>query len=146
MSKERPKLSRKWRISRKSYLTLANSKSVEIKVPEYLGQWSCHSEIISSFILEISLSLALCWWRPRIINKMTDFGKSFYTLANAKSIYVMVPEYLGYCSRDLEVISSFVLIVLLRLVWCSMDAPNYQQNDGFLENCSKLYSVPKMYR
>ena len=40
--------------------TLANVKSVEIKVSEYLGYWSGDSEIITSFILGALLILACC--------------------------------------------------------------------------------------
>ena len=40
---------------------LANVKSVEINVPEYLGHWTRDSEIITSFNLEVLLTLASCW-------------------------------------------------------------------------------------
>ena len=45
----------------------------------------------------------------------------------------MVPEYLGHWSRDSEIISSDVLQVLLRLSLCRRNAPNYRQNNEFLE-------------
>ena len=45
----------------------------------------------------------------------------------------MVPEYLGHWSRDSEIISSDILQVLLRLSLCRRNAPNYRQNNEFLE-------------
>ena len=53
-----PELSRKWRISGNSFKTLANAKSVSIKVTEYLQNWSHDSEIVSPFILKVLHRLA----------------------------------------------------------------------------------------
>ena len=50
---ERLELSRKWRIPGKTFYTLANAKTLQIKVPEYLEDRSRDSEIRSSDILEV---------------------------------------------------------------------------------------------
>ena len=44
-----------------------------------------------------------------------------------------VPEFYWLCSRDSEVIGSDILEVSLSLSLCRKNAPNYRQNDGFLE-------------
>ena len=46
-----------------------------------------------------------------------------------------VSEYLGHWSSDSEIISSFIFQDLLRLLFCRINAPNYRQNDKFLESC-----------
>ena len=46
-----------------------------------------------------------------------------------------VSEYLGHWSSDSEIISSFIFQDLLRLLFCRINAPNYRQNDKFLETC-----------
>ena len=61
MLEEIIKLSRKWQSSGKLFYPLGNAKSAYIKAPEYPGDWSCDSEIISSFTLRDLLWLLLCW-------------------------------------------------------------------------------------
>ena len=39
---------------------------------------------------------------------------------------------------DSEIIKVFILEVSLSLTWCRRNAPNYQENDGFLENFFRL--------
>ena len=46
-----------------------------------------------------------------------------------------VPEYLWHWLHESEIIGSDVLEVLLSLSLCRRKAPNYQQNDEFLETC-----------
>ena len=41
-------------------------------------------------------------------------------------------------SRDPEIIKFFILEVLLNLTWCRTNAPNYQENDGFLDKSFRL--------
>ena len=43
-------------------------------------------------------------------------------------------------------INSFIWEVLFMLAWCRMNVPNYRQNDGLLESCSKVLSMLKVYR
>ena len=52
-----PQLSTKWRTSGKFFEGLFNDKSAEIKTPEYFWHWSRDTEIISFYILKVSLSL-----------------------------------------------------------------------------------------
>ena len=40
----------------------------------------------------------------------------------------------------------FILEVLLSLSWFRTNAPNYQENDGYLENCFRLWTMPKVCR
>ena len=61
MPEELRELSRKRQTSEKFFWTLLNAKSVKVKIPEYLRHWSRGSEIISSDILEVLLTLSLCW-------------------------------------------------------------------------------------
>ena len=49
-----------------------------------------------------------------------------------------VPEFLSYSSSQSELIKSFILEFPLSLTWCQKNAPNYQENDGFLKNFSRL--------
>ena len=60
MLDERPKLSKNTEFL-KIILDLINAKRASIKVPENLGHWYRDSEIISSFNLEVLLTLARCW-------------------------------------------------------------------------------------
>ena len=60
MLDEHLKLSTKWRISGKLFSDLVDAKTLQIKVPEYLGEYSCDSEIISCDILKTLLRLLLC--------------------------------------------------------------------------------------
>ena len=76
--------------------------------------------------------------RPKLSRKRRTSGKTFWILANAKSVQIKVPEYLGHWLRDSEVVSPFILKVLLRVAGCQINAPNYQQNDGLLGSCSKF--------
>ena len=137
-SEERPKFSRKWQTSEKSFLTLANAKSVEMKVPEYLGQWSCQSKIMSSFILKVLLSLVWCRWTPRIIDNMTNFRKIVLDSSQCKKCLDI-----GFCVywtlvTCLANYKTFILELLLRLAWCPLNASNYRQNDEFPENCTRV--------
>ena len=49
-----------------------------------------------------------------------------------------VPENLGHLYCDSEVISSFILEVLLMLARFWMNTPNYRQYDRLLESCFRL--------
>ena len=57
-----------------------------------------------------------------------------------------VPEFLWHCSRNSEIIKLFIWEVSLNLTWCRRNAPNYQENDGFLENCFRLQTMLKVCR
>ena len=52
-----------------------------------------------------------------------------------------VPEFLSHCSRDLEITKIFILEVSLKLTSCRRNAPNYQENDEFLENYFRLETM-----
>ena len=58
-----------------------------------------------------------------------------------KSVQIEVPEYLWYWSRDSEIIGSDILEILLSLSLFRRNAPNYRQNDGFLETCFSVNNV-----
>ena len=51
---------------------------------------------------------------------------------------MQVPEFLWHCSRDSEITKLFILEVSLSLTRCRRNAPNYQENDGYVENCFRL--------
>ena len=53
--------------------------------------------------------------------------------------------YLGHCLCYSEIIGSFILEVLLRLLWCWINAPNYWQNEGFLGNQKLSFLIWKFY-
>ena len=73
--------------------------------------------------------------------------KVFQNSVNSKNVQVNVCENVGRWSRDSEMTrDSFILKVLLRLVQCQMNALYYQQNDRFLEICSRVWSMLKGYR
>ena len=52
-----------------------------------------------------------------------------------------VSKYLWHCLRDLEIIGSDILEVLLSLSLCRRNALNYRQNDGFLETCFSINNL-----
>ena len=56
-----------------------------------------------------------------------------------------VPELLRHCSRDSETNKYFNLEVSLSLTLCRSNAPNYQENDQFLENCFRLFYCWKFH-
>ena len=60
MSEKCPQLSRKWRISGKLVWAPNNFKSMSMKFPEFVWYCSLDSEIITIFILDLSLSLTWC--------------------------------------------------------------------------------------
>ena len=98
-----------------------------MKVPEYNSHWSRDSEFITFFILEVSLSST--WCRRIALNYQENDGfleKSFYTLANVKSVQMKVPDSRWHWSRDSEFIIFFILEVSLSLTRCRRNAPNYQ--------------------
>ena len=53
--------------------------------------------------------------------------------------------YLGHCLCYSEIIGSFILEVLLRLLWCWINASNYWQNEGFLGNQKLSFLIWKFY-
>ena len=55
-----------------------------------------------------------------------------------------LPEFLWQCSGDLEITKSFIFEILLSFTWCRRNTPNYQENDGFLENGFRLYTMIKV--
>ena len=69
---------------------------------------------------------------------LNHFYISRQTLANVKSVEIKVSEYLGYWSRDSEIITSFILGALLILACCRVNSPNYGHNDGFMESSSRV--------
>ena len=71
--------------------------------------------------------------RPKLSGKWQISEKLFETLANAKSLYINIAEYLGHWSRYSEIAPSYILKVLLRLLLCLRNAPNYRQNEKFRE-------------
>ena len=87
MSEERPELSKNWRISGKLFQTLANTESVQIKVPEYL--LALVTWLISyNFVYFGSFTEfgVMSEERPELSRKYQISGKLFYTLDNAKNV------------------------------------------------------------
>ena len=78
--------------------------------------------------------------------KIRISGKSFSTVICKKGVYIQLPEYLGHWSRDSEFTSSNILEVLLKLLLYWVNAPNYRQNERFLEICSRVRSMLKVSR
>ena len=69
---------------------------------------------------------------------LNHFYISRKTLANVKSVEIKVSEYLGYWSRDSDIMISLILGGLLILACCRMNTPNYRHNDGFMESSSRV--------
>ena len=48
------------------------------------------------------------------------------------------PDFLWHCSRDSDITKFYILQVSLSLTSSRRDTPNYEENDGFFENCFRL--------
>ena len=77
---------------------------------------------------------------------MTNFGKFVLESSQCQKCIDKGCWVSWHWLREPEILSSYILEVLLRLVWCRMNAPNYQQNEAFLENFSILPSTLKVHR
>ena len=61
--------------------------------------------------------------------------QAFWLVPNVTNAQKRVPRYPQLWSRDSEIISSYILQVLLPLTWFRMSVPNYRQNNELLEIC-----------
>ena len=72
--------------------------------------------------------------------------QAFRLVPNVTNTQKRVPKYPQPWSRDSEIISSYILLVLFPLTSSRMSVPNYRQNDGFLERCARLQSMLIMFK
>ena len=72
--------------------------------------------------------------------------KTFCLVPNVTNAQKIVSKYPQPWSCDSEIISPYILSVLLTLTWSRMSIPNYRQNYGFLESRSRLQAMLIMYK
>ena len=72
--------------------------------------------------------------------------QAFWLVPNVTNAQKRVPKYPRPWARDSEITTSYILLVLLPLTRPRMSVPNYRQNNGFLENCSRFQSMLMMFK
>ena len=116
-------------------------------VPEFLSHCSRDLEITKIFILEVSLKLTSCRRNAPNYQENDEFLENYFRLETM--LIVCRWRFLslfgtGHMTQKLQ--SFFIFEVSLNLTWCRRNAPNYQPNNGILENCLRLQTILKVCR
>ena len=98
----------------------------------YFGSFS-ESDLMSEECSTLSRKWQISW-------------KLFSALVNAKSVRMKFPEFLWHWLRHSEVRKFFIFEISLSLTCCGKNAPNYQENDRYMKNFFRLWTIPKVSR